>query len=496
MAAGGGMGFSPRARRRLRDVIGWTLAVLGALALLIAWQNRPGPWDATRVALDQPAGVRASGRTGVVVFALMQPSRYDPTFYEAFFDKLTKTAIPWPVRILARRDQGVALIDPTQPDMVRPFTPRRLVDAEGNDRDTDGVEWVEKFRRGEIEWVGPSERTEGDIGTFLYKGRKAGQPTAQERAKLKARYLYYARLPDGYLPLRDHTEAMAQAAFATLRARHSIVGATLFDAFHPDDARTALDALLDQGLDTLVVGSALPFHSAFEEYKGAWAQIRAQTDEWARRTGKPAPRILFAPQLADQPAFGALWAGIVARTVPAAPGPDARATVILSLHGLPGRLARRDPWTQNSARGVEKTKPALEAAMRAKGWQRLTLVSAQEAFADGVEDPGDDRLSTREAFEAAAARGDTLAVAVPVEFLAENTDTLFLHSLLMFEGLPGYRRFQGPPADVDWTVPYVRQFRLGGTGVLFTGTPGRDGIAQKAAALVQSLEPLMPEPER
>jgi hypothetical protein len=386
----------------------------------------------------------------------------------------------------------VPLIDPTRPDSLQPFAPTVLVDAQGRDRDADGVAWVEKYRRGEVEWVGPSPNTEGDIGTFLYTGRKAGAPSAAERAKLKARYLYYARLPDGYLPLRDQTLAMVDAAMAQLRGAHELAGTALFDAFHPDEARTALDALLEQRLDTLVVASTLPFHSGFEEYRGAWAQIREQVDAWSRRTGRPAPRILFAPQVGDTEAFARLWAQVIERTVPAPPASDARATVILSLHGLPGRLARRDPWTANSARAVERLKPSLGQAMRARGWSNVTLVSAQEAFADGVEDPDDDRLSTREAFEAAAARGDALAVAVPVEFLAENTDTLFLHSLLMFEGLPGYARFQGPPSGTDWSVPYVRRFRLGATDILFTGTPGRDSMDLAGAALAETIAPLLP----
>ena len=492
MANPGETNRRPRPRRRGQAVAGWTLAALGALALLLAWMNRPGPWDATDAVFAQPADARASGRTGVVVFALIQPSRFDPVFYDAFFDKLSKTAIPWPVRLLAVRDQGVPLIDPTRPDSLEPFEPGQLVDARGRDRDRDGSLWVDKHRRGEVQWVGPSPRTEGDIGTFLYTGRKAGAPSAAERAKLKARYLYYARLPDGYLPLRDQTLAMVEAAMAQLRADYALAGTALFDAFHPDDARAALAGLLNQRLDTLVVASALPFHSGFEEYRGAWAQIRAQVDAWASRTGQPAPRILFTPQLGDSRAFGRLWAHIVGRTVPAAPGPDARATVILSLHGLPGRLARRDPWTRNSARAVERLKPVLAEAMRAKGWRHLTMVRAQEAFADGIEDPNDDRLSTREAFEAAAARGDALAVAVPVEFLAENTDTLFLHSLLMFEGMPGYARFQGPPADVDWRVPYVRRFRVGTTEILFTGTPGGDSVELAGAALAEAIAPLLP----
>jgi hypothetical protein len=488
----GAFAFSPRARRRTRAVLGWTLAALGALALVIAWMNRPGPWDATRAVVAQPAGVRATGRTGVVVFALIQPERYDPTFYDAFFDKLLKTAIPWPVSRLAGRDRGVALIDPMQPDMTAPFQPRALVDAGGRDQGADGVAWIEHMRRGDVEWIGPSERTEGDIGTFLYAGEKAGAPTAGERAKLKARYLYYARLPGGALPMEAQTRAMVEAAFARLRAGHDLAGTALFDAFHPERARAALASLLDQRLDTLVVASALPFHSGFEEYSGGWAQIRAQVDEQARASGRPAPRILFAPQLGEMPAFSALWAQTIERTVAPPPAPDARATLILSLHGLPGRLARRDPWTRNSARAVERLKPALDRAMRARGWTRITMVSAQEAFADGAEDPDDDRLSTREAFEAAAARGDALALAVPVEFLAENTDTLFLHSLLMFEGLPGYARYQGPPVGVDWSRPYVRQFRLNDTDIVFTGTPGGDSAQAAGAALAQAIAPLLP----
>ncbi|MFN3592646.1 MAG: hypothetical protein ACK4TG_10720, partial [Thermaurantiacus sp.] len=165
---------------------------------------------------------------------------------------------------------------------------------------------------------------------------------------------------------------------------------------------------------------------------------------------------------------------------------------IVTLHGLPVAQRRRDPWVQNSERAVAVMQPQLVAALQKRGWRTVRVVAAQEAFADAIEDPADRILSVREVFERAAARGDAMAIAVPVEFLAENTDTVFLHSLLMFEGLPGYERFEGPPEDIDWDQPWVRRFRLDRTDVVFTGTPGGAYQAEAGAVLAETFRRLLP----
>ena len=41
--------------------------------------------------------------------------------------------------------------------------------------------------------------------------------------------------------------------------------------------------------------------------------------------------------------------------------------------------------------------------------------------------------------------------------MAENSDSLFGHSALMFDGFPGYRTYMGPPPTTDWAKPYVRR---------------------------------------
>ncbi len=482
-------------RKRWAAFLAGGLLAAGFFFLLFFLMNQPRGWprhfDAEAAIAAQAPGARATGRTGVVLVALMQPTRFDTPFYDNFVRKLFDVAIPWPINRFAARDTGVALIDPTRPDETSPFTPKVLMSFDGRTTDWDGTPFAEKFARGQVDWVPPSDSVAGDIGSFRYEGRAGGAPGPAQRAMLKARAIYYARLPGGTLPQREQTLAMAEAAFARLRANPALAGTALFDAFHSHDARAALFALLDRGIDTLVVASTLPIHSAFEEYRGAFPKLHGMVQEWAALRGKPAPRLLFAPQFADMPGYADFWARHLAATAPPPPAPGATATLVVSLHGLPVRQTRHDNWVRNSSRATARLVPALAAALQLRGW-RVTTVVAQEAFGDTAEDPGDELLSVREAFAVARSRGDALAIAVPVEFLAENTDTLFLHSLLMFDGLPGYVRFQGPPADTDWRRPFVRRFVKGATTHLYVGAPGGDEQDAAGAVLAAGLAPLLP----
>ncbi|MFN3591816.1 MAG: hypothetical protein ACK4TG_06485, partial [Thermaurantiacus sp.] len=288
-------------RRRLRAFLWGGLLATGFIVLLFFLMNQPRGWpfhwDAYRAVQAQPADAVAEGRVGVIAVALMQPSTFETGFTENFIVKLFEVAVPWPVNVLARRDRGVALIDPGNADAAAPFAPRTLVAADGRAADWDGIPFVEKWRRGRVDWVPPSRTTAGDIGTFLYPHRTGGTSSPAQRAMLKARDLYYARLPDGYLPQRDQTLAMLQAAFADLSWHPAVVATGIYDIFAPLDAERELERVLESGIDTLVIGSALPIHSAFEEYRGAYPKLKRKVEAWAERTGRPMPRLLFAPQM-------------------------------------------------------------------------------------------------------------------------------------------------------------------------------------------------------
>jgi protoheme ferro-lyase len=471
-------------------------AGVGAVVVLIFMMNQPVGWpfhwDAEKEIARQPADARAEGRTGIVVVALLQPSQFETAFTENFVGKLFDVAIPWPINRLAARDTGVALVDPGRPDMQTAFRPKSLISFDGRAADWDGEPFADKYARGLVEWVPPSKTTSGDIGTFRYTGRAGGTSGPAQRAMLKARAVYYARLPDGYLPQRDQTLAMIEAAFARLRQNPAVTATAVFDIFMPHAARNELFRLLDSGVDTLVIGSALPINSAFEEYRGAYPKLHKMVQAWAKARGKPEPRLLFAPQLADGQGYPEFWAAHLAESAPPPPRANASATLVVSLHGLPIEQQRSDNWVVNARRATARIAPVLTEALRRRGWQNITTVVAQEAFADSAEDPADKLLSVAEVFAQARARGDALAIAVPIEFLSENTDTLFLHSYLMFSGLPGYTRFAGPPADIDWQKPYVRRFDKGPTSHLYIGAPGGDAQIAAGAVLANTLATRLP----
>jgi len=63
----------------------------------------------------------------------------------------------------------------------------------------------------------------------------------------------------------------------------------------------------------------------------------------------------------------------------------------------------------------------------------------------------------------------------------------------MFDGLPGYRRFAGPPAGTDWRKPYVRQFAKGPTTHVYVGTPGGDAQAAFGGVLADAVLTRLPQ---
>jgi hypothetical protein len=480
-----------RFRKRLLAVTVALLSVVALLGALVVWKNWPTGFDGEELLATQPA--KAEGRVGIVVAALAQPGTYEPTFYVTFIDKLLKQAIPWPINVIAGRDRGVALADPGRAFAPEAFTPTRLLDAEGRDRDRDGTPWMTRWQRGEIAFDPPSENSAEDTGIFLYEGRDGGLPTITGKILVKMRYLYYGRLPNGYLPHYDHTLGMANGAIARVRARHpEVVAAEVGEVFHPARLKASVEKVLDAGVDTLVLSSALPILSDFEEMRGSYPKIVAIAENWAARTGRPMPRLMIAPQLADSPEFEAAWLDHLSRTAPPPPRPGASVNYIVTMHGLPVSTIDKDRWKGAKQDVVARMLKGGTAQLRAMGYGRITAVEATEAFGDDLEDPDNRLYSVSEAFRDAAKRGDDVAIALPIEFLAENTDTLFGHAAVMFKDLPGYTPFAAPPKGTDWSKPYVREFRLGKTRLMYVGTLGGAQQSGASDALATAIAKVLP----
>jgi hypothetical protein len=464
---------------------GRVLLFLAVVAAGLWYMNRPIGWSGDDIIAS--GDTQIEGKAGLVVVALIQPETFEPAFFVNFLDKLREQVIPFPINAIVGLDRGIVLVDPTQPFMTEPFEPVRLADLTGREQDVDGVPWVEKYRRGELRWQAPSPNVPYDLGVYVYPKRKQGMGQAAAITSVKARYLYYAQLPEEKLPHHAQTRNMVLGAIEQVRQEHDLVAAELADAFDPYQKEQAVRRVLDAGADTLVLASAQPIYSSFEELEGSFRSIYKIVESWRAENGMKPIKLVIPPYMASLDSFDDLMLEHIAAQVPDAAKSNASVMGILSLHGLPVLQARRDSWTQRSKDVAARLLPKLERLLKDKGYTKVEVHLASEAFADDLEDPSDEILSVQELYRKAVGQGTSLAFAVPLDFLAENTDNLYAHSTVMFEGLPGYVPYQGPPADVDWDKPFVRKFRKQQTDIWYLGTPGGSTVPAQSAVLAQAI---------
>ncbi len=452
-----------------------------AFAALTFWMNRDTRWDANQ-AIVAPGSVKEE-RVGLIIVALTQPSQFNPKFWRNVVDKILSVFIPWPINIVAAVDRGIVLMDPAKPYAPDEFKPERLADINGSETDADGTRWMDRYKKGELTWVNSSESIPYDTGFFLYTGRKQGMPTGAAKTSAKARYLYYAPLKNAYLPHGDQTIALGKDAITLLRQRYpQIVTGEFVDAFDPPAERAAVRRILDQGVDTLLLGSGQPINSDFEEMKGSYSKIKGYVDEWRGEHGNKAIKIAVAPYMANETGFDALWLTHFEAAVPAATAPGQTGYGIVSLHGVPPSIVKEESWSKRWPLVSKRLEPQMAAILKKKGYAITKVTTASEAFGDAIEDPDDEILSVNELFKKARAEKAALAIALPIEFLAENTDTLFAHQSLFFDGIAGHKPYSPPPLTQDWQSPYVRRLQDGQTTIIYAGALG--GAKQKAASEV------------
>ncbi len=472
----------------LWGIVWRTLAFTAVVGAGLWWANRGSDWNGQ--ALIDAGDTKIEGKAGLIVVALAQPETFDPKFFDNFLEKLFNQVIPWPINVLAGGDNGIALADPDHAYAPEKFEPKRLADIWGREADIDGIPWIEKYRRGQIRWEKPSATTPNDIGYFLYPARKQGMRTVTAKTCLKARYIYYARLPGGILPHYRQTLDVAEAAVALAKSRTPIIAGAVADAFDPYAKEQAILRVLDSGIDTLILASVQPIYSQFEELGGSFVAVHKIVNQWEKAHAGKKIKIVIPPYLASQASYDALILERLTAVIPPAGAPGQSAMGIMTLHGLPGSLVGKDSWSARVADVTARLTPKFEAAIKAKGYARVEVTHGSEAFADAVEDKDNQIVSVNELFVKSRKQGDTVAIAVPLEFLAENTDSLFGHAAFMFDGLPGYRVYQAPPANTSWKTPYVREFTDGKTRIIYAGAPGLSGGAKASEAIASAVSGL------
>ncbi|MDG2242391.1 MAG: hypothetical protein P8L66_02745 [Rhodospirillaceae bacterium] len=410
------------------------------------------------------------GNVAIFMSGLIMPEDFRvPDFHNLALK--SSQYIPWPIRNRAMADPGVILLDTERFYEFEEFVPTNLVDAYGSSMDVDGTPWVEKYHNGDLIWVDPSPTQHFDHGYFLYTARKGGMPGPSQKLVNKARVYYYGKgkgFMNGKVPHEAGNWAIVEATMEKITAKYGDVPYRWVTAEDFHLARKAMFELLDCGADTIIFASPRPVYSHHEEFNGSIKHAMHYIHEWEEANDKHIKTIM-TQNLANFPIVHETYAIMLRDRLDQLPR-GSGVKVVASVHGMAWDLVPNEAWIELSPDYIDPIMEKLNSVVAEYDFGRTQVVQSQDHFADPHNNPNGTYLSTNKAFWNGIEDGYDYVINLPIEFFAENTDTMFSHAMYNYEGFPGFNIYD--PVDYsDWTMPYTKTFDIEGTKVIYNGLP-------------------------
>jgi len=431
------------------------------------------------------------GKVGVFTIGLIMPETLEnPQFFYNIAHKIFKNIIPWPFRLFSYMDKGIALFDTEKYLEEKEFTPKKLIDMQGRDRFLDGEPYIEKYKRGEVVWVPPSKRIHKDIGYFLYTDAKGGLPNLVGKMIIKARLWYYDKgMKQKKVPHWAQTFSIIDRVFEKTGNKYDNVMFRAESSMYYYEMKTKIYEMLDAGCETLVLISPMMIYSHFEEFNSAFYHCFEYVHEWEQENPGKKIKVIMAPQPGDfQPARQAFLDMLKDRLDTLPEGSDV--FVAVTVHGMPWAQFPWEAWLELAPAYRDKLHAEVKELLKKYTFGRTKTVECQDEFASHVWDHDDNYLSTREAYQIAIDEKFDYAIGLPIEFIAENTDTLFYHALKNYEDFDDYdiyEQFDYP----NWNVPFTMEFKQKDTQVIYNGVPVGKYSDHMVEAFCMSLDTIL-----
>jgi protoheme ferro-lyase len=458
---------------------------------LFKYKNRPLKPDYFEYYRTQDT--KPVGKVGIFVTGLIMPEKNDHTFFYNVVHKIFKVIIPWPANKFAMADKGVSLLDPEHVHMRKEFVPKHLEDCFGNDRDYDGTPYIEKYKQGLVYWKPPSKQLYLDHGYFIYKGRLGGQPSVCGKVANKARILYYDRVNvQKKLPHWQESFKIINATFDRLKRNYPGIECRAESNMYFYEMRQKLHDLLDAGCETIVLSSLMPVYSNFEDFNSGFRHCFEYIEEWEHSHPGKKIKVIIAPQIGDFQPLRQAYLDMLKDRLDTLPK-GVSVTVAVTVHGMPWDYFKHEAWLKLGPpyrnKVVEEVQQMLATTYKDK-FSRTNVVTCQDEFADPIWDPKKKYLSTNRAYWAAINDGYDYAISIPIEFLAENSDTMFHHAMKCYENFKQFS-LEDPVNYPDWSVPYTRTLVEGKTSVIYNGLPVGKYQHNVIEAFYQSIDAVM-----
>jgi protoheme ferro-lyase len=449
-------------------ILGVLVAIMAALYGLYKYKNRrikPDYYETFKTQDTVPVG-----KVGVFVSAHIQGETIEPYYWYNMSNKMFKNVIPWPFRILARADNGIALLDPVKFYEYEEFVPTKLVDPWGSDCDLDGVPYIDRYKQGQVVWVPPTKMIHKSSGGFCYKGRKGGMPTRTGKSLATARIWYYDKgIKQKKIPHAQGTYEVINAAFAKIWEKHGEIEWRAESFINHYGSRKKVHELLDAACDTIVLVAPWGVYSHFEDFNSGFYHFFEYLHAWEQEHPGKKTKVIMAPPMGQFKPLRQAYLEMLKDRLDTLPeGSDV--AVAVTVHGMPWDAFWWEAWLELAPIYRDTLFAEVKDVIKSYNFGRTNVTQCQDEFADPVWDPKDKYLSTNQAYWNLIKDGYDYIIGLPIEFTAENSDTMYHHALKNYDGFDDYSRYNAFDYP-DWSVPFTMEFQQGKTRIIYNGVP-------------------------
>lgn len=398
----------------------------------------------------------ATGKIGVIIAEMGMPEVYEADFYSRFMEHVFRYVLPPFLHNFVLADNGMALIDPSNPLAREEFKPEKLIDSNGSFTNKSGIPYVQCVYK----WKPPIKRNPWDHGYFLYTEEgPSGRPDICDKIGAKIVGWYYGKLlPQKRVAWRSQLDKIYQEATERLSEQFRSIEFRKAYFQYPETIHVAVEELIAAGCETIIYQSInCPLYCDFEDYGFALPLVY----KFVRGRSK----IILADQLGNQPVYREAYFQMLKDQLKQLP-PESSVLVILSMHGHPFKKESMDLRAHLYRQPLEDGMSEIMSDHCDK-WE---IVWSFDDYADKYWDKKNRKVETYAAYKKAIDEKYDYAIEFPTEFPAENTDLMIFHAMKKFTAFSQYDCHQPIPYP-NWEIPLIRKFREGKTTGIYAGTP-------------------------
>jgi len=388
------------------------------------------------------------GKAGVLLTALGQPEEYDFAFFDRYLQQIFDVAFPPLLKPIILADNGTVFMDPARLDASEVFTPETLMDCFGHTSNEEGVAYTQLA----VEWIPPRE--EGSPGHFIRK-EKNGYIDIVEKVSIKIVASYYGKMPGKKVPFVEQHLAIFDDLKTLLSHHFPGVPVRWAWGMYPETIEKAVDELIAEKTTTIVLCDFFHVYSSLEEFNSLFEEVRDAIAERAK--------LVFTPFPGAYASYRKAYVRMAEDEILPL-SKEEKKLLVLTRHGFPEIPG--DPFPDLARVFYINLKKEIEDALAGTN---TVVIYADTDFAGEDMDPQEEKLASFEALEMGLEEEYDHIIFLLVDFMAENTDSIFAMRLETFEHM--HFKYEGQVPYTDFSQPFRSELSEGKTRIVVAGTP-------------------------